>query len=264
MTEKDANQVFTDETWALWEPLIEAVRPHGKTPPVELRQTIAAIFWRHQNGAKWRSVPRELGPWWRAAQLFIRWAKQGVWERLLELVQQHDLVLGMSFLDGTSIRAHHKAAGGAKKGGDSHERDRREALGRSRGGYGTKACVIADGRGRAIAFALAPGQAHELPVAPGLLARLPRVPKWVVGDKGYASDAFRARIWDMGARPAIPPKRTDAPVACPPWIYANRHLVENLWARLKEWRAVATRYEKTACSFLGVLCLAAVADWIKL
>jgi hypothetical protein len=46
----------------------------------------------------------------------------------------------------------------------------REALGRFRGGYGTKACVIADGRGRAIAFALAPGQAHELPLAPGLLA----------------------------------------------------------------------------------------------
>ena len=47
------------------------------------------------------------------------------------------------------------------------------------------------------------------------------------------------------------------------WIYNNRHLVENLWARLKEWRAVATRYEKTAHSFLGVLCLAATADWLK-
>ncbi|MBV8737149.1 MAG: transposase, partial [Alphaproteobacteria bacterium] len=43
----------------------------------------------------------------------------------------------------------------------------------------------------------------------------------------------------------------------------NRHLVENLWARLKEWRAVATRYEKTARSFLGVLCLAATTDWLK-
>ncbi len=60
--------------------------------------------------------------------------------------------------------------------------------------------MIAAGRGRAIAFALAPGPAHKLPVAP---------------------------------------------VACPPWIYANRHLVENLWAHLKEWRAGATRYEKT-------------------
>jgi len=93
--------------------------------------------------------------------------------------------------------------------------------------------VIADGRGRAIAFALAPGQAHELPMAPGLLGCLPDVPAWVVGDRGLASDAFRERIWNMGARPAIPPKRADAPVACPPWIHANRHLVETLWARLK-------------------------------
>ncbi len=79
----------------------------------------------------------------------------------------------------------------------------REALGRSRGGYGTKACVIADGHGRAIAFALAPGQAHELPLAPGLLGCLPEVPGWIVGDKGFASDAFRARIWDMGKRPVL-------------------------------------------------------------
>ncbi|KXV79941.1 hypothetical protein AD953_00565 [Acetobacter malorum] len=42
-----------------------------------------------------------------------------------------------------------------------------------------------------------------------------------------------------------------------------RHLVENLWARLKEWRAVATRYEKTAASFLAVIHIAAAADWIK-
>ncbi|ONG58823.1 IS5 family transposase [Pseudoroseomonas deserti] len=151
-----------------------------------------------------------------------------------------------------------------KKGAHGRERDLREALGRSRGGYGTKACVIADGRGRAIAFALAPGQAHELPLAPGLLDSLPGVPGWIIGDRGYAADAFRERIWAMGARPAIPPKRTDAPVACPSWIYNNRSRVENLWARLKEWRAVATRYEKTAQSFLGVLCLAAAADWIKL
>ena len=116
MTEEHGNQVFTDAAWAVWAPLIEEVRPRGKTPPVDLRRTISAIFWRHQNGAKWRSVPAELGPWWRAAQLFIRWARQGVWERLLEGVQQRGLVLGMSFLDGTSIRAHPKAAGAPKRG----------------------------------------------------------------------------------------------------------------------------------------------------
>jgi transposase len=123
--------------------------------------------------------------------------------------------------------------------------------------------VIADGAGRAVAFRLAPGQAHELPQAIPLLASLPGVPKWVVADRGYTSHAFREHIWDMGARPAIPPRRDEAPVACPDWIYANRNKVERLWARLKEWRAVATRYEKTARSFMGVLCLAATLDWLK-
>ena len=123
--------------------------------------------------------------------------------------------------------------------------------------------MIADGSGRAIAFALAPGQAHELPLAPGLLDCLPDVPGWVVGDRGYASHGFRERIWDSGARPAIPAKCNEAPVACPAWIYNNRNLVERLWARLKEWRAVATRYEKMARCFMGVLCLAATLDWIK-
>ena len=123
--------------------------------------------------------------------------------------------------------------------------------------------MIADGAGRAMAFRLAPGQAHELPQAIPLLASLPGVPKWVVADRGYTSPAFREHIWDIGARPAIPPRRNEAPVACPEWIYNNRNKVERLWARLKEWRAVATRYEKTAASFLGVLCLAAALDWLK-
>ena len=85
----------------------------------------------------------------------------------------------------------------------------------------------------------------------------------MVGDKGYAAHAFRQFIWDRGARPAIPAKKNEAPVACPAWIYNNRNRVERLWARLKEWRAVATRYETTARSFLGVLSLAATLDWIR-
>jgi transposase len=123
--------------------------------------------------------------------------------------------------------------------------------------------VVADAGGRAVAFALAPGQAHELPLAPGLLDRLPEVPLWVVGDRGLASHAVRELVWDRGARPAIPPKRNEERVACPAWIYQNRNRVERLWARLKEWRAVATRYEKTAVSFMGILCLAATMDWLK-
>jgi len=128
--------------------------------------------------------------------------------------------------------------------------------------------VIADGLGRAVAFILAPGPAHELPHAIPLLDRLPGVPKWVVADRGYSSHAFREHIWEhiwqRGARPAIPAKHNEAAVSCPAWIYNNRNQVERLWARLKDWRAIATRYEKTASSFMGVLCLAAALDWIKI
>ena len=108
--------MLTDAQRAMLEPLIEACRPKGKTPPQDLRRTMSAILWRHQNGAKWRSVPAELGPWSRAAQTFIRWARLGVWERLLGLAQEKGVNLGMTFLDGTSIRAHQKAAGARRKG----------------------------------------------------------------------------------------------------------------------------------------------------
>jgi transposase len=125
--------------------------------------------------------------------------------------------------------------------------------------------VIADGLGRAVAFILAPGQAHELPHAIPLLDRLPSVPKWVVADRGFSSHAFREHIWQRGARPAIAARHTEAPrsAPCPDWIYTNCNQVERLWARLKEWRAIATRYEKTAASFMGVLSLAATIDWLK-
>jgi transposase len=123
--------------------------------------------------------------------------------------------------------------------------------------------VIADGQGRAIGFALAPGQAHELPMAPRLLDKLDAVPRWLVADRGHSSHAFRQHVRDIGAEPAIPCRTNEEQVRCPDWIYANRHRVEQLWARLKEWRAVATRYEKTATAFMGVLCLAATCDWLK-
>ncbi len=108
--------VLTDAQWTVLEPLVEACRPHAKVPPSHLRRTVEAILWRCTNGAKWRAIPTELGPWWMAAQTFIRWARLGVWERLLNLAHARGVELGMTFLDGTNIRAHAKAAGAAKKG----------------------------------------------------------------------------------------------------------------------------------------------------
>ncbi len=68
MAENPGIHVLTDGQWAVLEPLINEVRRHCKVAHGNLRQAIAAILWRHQNGAKWRSVPSGLGPWWKAAQ----------------------------------------------------------------------------------------------------------------------------------------------------------------------------------------------------
>ncbi len=127
MTDRDRPKVLTDEQWGVLAPLIEACRPPYKTDHHDLRRTIEAIIWRHDNGAKWRQIPAELGPWWMAAQTFGRWSRLGAWERLLEAAQRRGgIEAGMAgltaseavprTLDGTSIRAHHKAAGAAKKG----------------------------------------------------------------------------------------------------------------------------------------------------
>ena len=109
--------MLTDAHWMRLEPRVEACRPKGKTAPKDLRRTISAIVWRHQNGAKWRAIPADLGPWSLGRRrCSSAGARLGVWERLLLLAQERGVQLGMTFLDGTSIRAHQKAAGAAQKG----------------------------------------------------------------------------------------------------------------------------------------------------
>jgi transposase len=67
--------MLNDARWVMPGPQIEACWPKSKTQPQDLRRTTSAIIWRHQNGAKWRSVPAERGRWSRAAQTFIRWSR---------------------------------------------------------------------------------------------------------------------------------------------------------------------------------------------
>ena len=134
MADRDRLKILTNTQWEVLAPLIEACRPPYKTNHHDLRRTIEAIIWRHDNGAKWRQIPAELGPWWMAAQTFSRWSRLGTWERLLEAAQRRGGIEagGMAFLDGTSIRAHHKAAGAAKKGGPQQSATReRRSVGRA-------------------------------------------------------------------------------------------------------------------------------------
>ena len=85
----------------------------------------------------------------------------------------------------------------------------------------------------------------------------------VVCDRAYSSRPWREAISEAGAEPVVPANRTHPAVAYDRAAYRRRHRVEQAWGRLKEWRAVATRYEKTAESYLGALHVAASLDWIK-
>ncbi len=87
----------------------------------------------------------------------------------------------------------------------------------------------------------------------------------MVCDRGYSAAAWRERIRAAGAAPVVPahPTHRAAPRDYDRAAYRRRHRVENLWARLKEWRAVATRYDKTAAAYLGALHLAAALDWLS-
>src|SRR3954467_7126749 len=142
--------------------------------------------------------------------------------------------------------------------------DRVEALGRSRGGLGTKVVGVCDAAGRLVDFLLVPGQAHELAPSLTLLRRLPDAPSWVLADRACDASAFRSEMRAMGAIPVVPSRRgAKDPQPCPDYIYRHRNLIERVWSRLKERRAVATRYDKTATSYAACIAIAASLDWIK-
>lgn len=124
---------------------------------------------------------------------------------------------------------------------------------------------MCDRWGRALGFRLLPGQRSELKAAPSLLSAATALGlvRRVVCDRGYSSRAWREAIAEAGAEPVVPANRTHPDVPYDRAAYRRRHRVEQAWGRLKEWRAVATRYEKTAESYLGALHVAASLDWIK-
>ena len=136
-------------------------------------------------------------------------------------------------------------------------------MGRSRGGLSTKIHATVDALGNPTGFHLTPGQAHDLEGADALLPTV--TADAVIADKAY--DAL-ARVIDVltqaGQVAVIPPLRSR--IEQRSWdrdLYKARHLIENFFAKLKQYRAIATRYDKTARNFLGAIHLAASAIWLN-
>ncbi len=156
------------------------------------------------------------------------------------------------------------------------------ALGRSRGGFGSKLHLVTDGRGLPLAVAVSPTQAHEsLYVEPVLNAvrilrpvgqpgRPHRRPAQVAGDKGYSYPAIRRWLRAHGIRAVIPERRDQVahrrgrPPVFDRERYRQRHVIECCVGWLKEARRIATRYEKLAVHFLGALKLGMIQKHLQL
>lgn len=118
--------------------------------------------------------------------------------------------------------------------------------------------------GNCLHLDLTPGQTADCGLLPDLLAALPQAPGAVVADKAYDTDKSLQTIAGLGAEAVIPPKASRLDQR--PYdenLYADRSKVERFFGRLKEARALATRYDKTACSFLALAHLLAALDWLR-
>jgi transposase len=144
---------------------------------------------------------------------------------------------------------------GRKRGG--HE----QAIGRSRGGRTTKIHAVANRSGHLIAFELTPGQTGDIRPAAGLIETLPKAAH-VLADAAYDSDKFREFLSERGSIPVIKPnpRRKKVP-AFDPVIYKRRNVIERAFSHLKDWRRVATRYDKLARNFRATVTLALIFKW---
>ena len=132
-----------------------------------------------------------------------------------------------------------------------------QAIGRSRGGRTTKIHAVVDGQGRPLAIEIAPGQRGDLRVVLPLLSGLPAA-RLCAADAAYDSDGFRLFLRHRGTIPVIPnnPTRKRAhPFDAEAYKLRNR--IERMFCRLKDFRRIATRYDRLATNFLAAVCIAA-------
>ncbi|MFE2136820.1 IS5 family transposase [Streptomyces sp. NPDC059466] len=275
---------LTDAQWARIEPLLpDRTSVRGGRWRAH-REVIDAIAFKFQTGMQWVHLPEEYGNWRGVYNRLRMWAVDGTWERVFTtLMAQADADEDLNWavsVDATIVRAHQHAAGARKK--VPHPTNPDHAIGRSRGGLTTKVHLAADARCRPLAFVLTAGQAGDAPAFTTVMARLrvprrrgrPRTrPDVVLADKAYSSRAIREYLRRRGIRAVIPVpadqrrhrlrrgSRGGRPPSFDRETYKQRNTVERCSNRLKQWRGIATRYEKTATIYLAGLHVAGIFIW---
>jgi transposase len=244
--------LIEDPVWQRMLAAVEAV-PYMHCHDLDrLRRFISACFVVMRSDCTWSELACFFPSAEAAKKRFRRWAKRGIFDRLMECSQptaEPDVL----HIDSTSIKCHRTAAG-ARSGAD-------ECIGLSRGGLTTKAHHAVDGLGFVRRQLTSPGQQGDCTKAEALTAGLQ--PLSVVADKGYDSDKAREHWRGRGIGVCISPKRNRLVQR---WydkgLYRTRHLVENSFNRLKDFRRLSLRLDRTDSNFLEFLAFAAaILNW---
>ncbi|MCP3411329.1 IS5 family transposase [Bradyrhizobium sp. CCGB01] len=245
---------LSDAAWAAIEPHLPKNQPGARR--VDGRRVISGILHVLKVGCRWCDFPADYGPSTTIYNRLNRWSRRGFWLKLLDALVEAGAVTKSTAIDSTYIKAQRAAFGG--KGGRAAQ-----AIGRSRGGWTTKVHALTDVIGRPYALMLTPGNVSDMKAAAALLERAGPM-RYLLGDKGYDADRLRRLARQAGATPVIPGRRNRRrTIRYDKQRYRGRHLIENAFCRLKDFRRVHTRYDKLAANFLSAVALAtAVAFWL--
>ena len=241
-----------------WEAIYQNLRKekglHTKSEE-KLRLFYEAIWYIGRTGCQWRFVPSYYGDWRALHSRFFRWAQKGVWERLLENLKI-DPDMETVMIDATIVRAHACAAGYEK------DSQKEQALGRCVGGFTSKINAMVDALGNPLKFILSSGQQHDIKAAQPLIEGI--ADSDILADKGYDDDKFIEVIKTQGCRAVIPPRKNrKEPRDYDKDVYKERHLIECFFGKIKYFRRIFSRFDKTAQAYLGFLNIVAIDIWLR-
>ncbi len=274
---------LSDPQWAILEPFFPPTHSgHAGHPWSEHRPIVNGILWILHTGAAWRDLPERYGPFQTVHDRLTRWRADGAWNRIVEaLIRQLEAEEKLDpdtwFLDATILRATRDAAGRSKRTQARLVGSERthlveppdHALGRSRGGFGTKIDLIIESHGIPLAIGIQPGQEHESRAFETMMHRSTqrqrlghrKWPREFIADKGYSSKRIRQWLKGHHIHAVIPKKKNETPdPAFDKEAYRKRNLMERMIGWFKLHRRLATRYEKLAVNFLTFWTVA----WITL